>query len=39
MSGDVTKHVTLLGEINRIIDQFSLMEVSQVEQVTASDYH
>jgi len=35
MSGDVTKHVTLLGEINRIIDQFSLMEVSQVEQELA----
>ena len=35
LSGDVTKHVTLLGEINRLIDQLSLMEVSQVEQELA----
>jgi len=30
LSGDVSKHVTLLGEINRIVDKESLMEVSQV---------
>ena len=35
LSGDVTKHVTLLGEINRLVDQLSLMEVSQVEQELA----
>jgi len=31
----VTKHVTLLGEINRIIDAQSLMECSEVEQELA----
>lgn len=35
MSGDVTKHVTLLGEINRLVDQESLMESSQLEQELA----
>lgn len=35
LSGDVTKHVTLLGEINRLVDKHSLMEVSQVEQELA----
>jgi len=35
LSGDVTKHVTLLGEINRIIDAHSLMECSEVEQELA----
>ena len=35
LSGDVTKHVTLLGEINRLVDHHSLMEVSQVEQELA----
>ena len=35
LSGDVTKHVTLLGEINRLVDALSLMEVSQVEQELA----
>ena len=27
LSGDVSKHVTLLGEINRLVDQGALMEV------------
>lgn len=31
LSGDVSKHVTLLGEINRIVDKECLMEVSQVD--------
>jgi len=35
MSGDVTKHVTLMGEINRLVDKMSLMECSQVEQELA----
>merc|ERR1719482_1015169 len=35
LSGDVTKHVTLLGEINRLVDKHSLMEVSQLEQELA----
>ena len=35
LSGDVTKHVTLLGEINRLVDHHNLMEVSQVEQELA----
>jgi len=35
MSGDVTKHVTLLGEINKIIDERDLMTISQVEQELA----
>ena len=30
LSGDVTKHVTLLGEINRLVDLHCLMECSQV---------
>lgn len=28
LSGDVSKHVTLLGEINRIVEKESLMEAS-----------
>uniref|UniRef100_A0A7S0LML6 Vacuolar protein sorting-associated protein 45 n=1 Tax=Coccolithus braarudii TaxID=221442 RepID=A0A7S0LML6_9EUKA len=35
LSGDVSKHVTLLGEINRLVDVGQLMEVSQVEQELA----
>lgn len=35
LSGDVTKHVTLLGEINRLVDARSLMECSVVEQELA----
>mmetsp|Transcript_15805 Transcript_15805/g.40727 ORF Transcript_15805/g.40727 Transcript_15805/m.40727 type:complete len:628 (-) Transcript_15805:297-2180(-) len=35
MSHNVSTHVTLLGEINRLVDQYSLMEVSQVEQELA----
>ncbi len=32
-SGNVSKHVTLMGEMGRIIDERRLMQVSQVEQV------
>ena len=32
-SGNVSKHVTLLGELSRLIDERHLMQVSQVEQV------
>ncbi|EOD40431.1 Vps45, SM superfamily protein [Emiliania huxleyi CCMP1516] len=35
LSGDVSKHVTLLGEINRLVESQQLMEVSQVEQELA----
>jgi len=35
LSGDVSKHVTLLGEINRLVEVGCLMEVSQVEQELA----
>ena len=32
-SGNVSKHVTLMGELSRLIDERHLMQVSQVEQV------
>lgn len=31
-SGNVSKHVTLMGELSRLIDERHLMQVSQVEQ-------
>jgi len=31
-SGNVSKHVTLMGEMSRLIDERHLMQVSQVEQ-------
>jgi hypothetical protein len=31
-SGNVSKHVTLMGEMSRVIDERHLMQVSQVEQ-------
>ena len=31
-SGNVSKHVTLMGEMSRLIDERHLMKVSQVEQ-------
>ena len=34
-SGNVSKHVTLMGELSRLIDERHLMQVSQVEQVTS----
>ena len=33
-SGNVSKHVTLMGELSRLIDERHLMQVSQVEQVS-----
>lgn len=35
MSGTVTKHVTLLGELSRLVTQFNLLEVSEAEQQLA----
>ena len=32
MSGTVTKHVTLLGELSRCVTEYSLLEVSELEQ-------
>jgi vacuolar protein sorting-associated protein 45 len=32
MSGTVTKHVTLLGELSRLVTEYSLLEVSELEQ-------
>lgn len=32
-SGNVSKHVTIMGELGRLIDERHLMQVSQVEQV------
>jgi vacuolar protein sorting-associated protein 45 len=34
-SGNVSKHVTLMGEMGRIIDERHLLQVSQVEQASA----
>ncbi|KAF9161151.1 vacuolar protein sorting-associated protein 45 [Actinomortierella ambigua] len=40
LSGNVSKHVTLVGELSRIIDQSNLLEVSELEQSFAcSDSH
>ena len=33
-SGNVSKHVTLMGEMGRLIEERHLLQVSQVEQVT-----
>ena len=35
MSGTVTKHVTLLGELSRLVSHHSLLEVSELEQELA----
>lgn len=32
MSGTVTKHVTLVGELSRLVTQHNLLEVSEAEQ-------
>lgn len=32
MSGTVTKHVTLVGELSRLVTQYNLLEVSEAEQ-------
>ncbi len=40
LSGNVTKHVTLVGELSRIVEKESLLEVSELEQSLAcSDNH
>lgn len=40
LSGNVSKHVTLLGELSRIVDAQSLLEVSELEQSLAcNDSH
>ncbi len=35
MSGHVSKHVTLVGELSRLVTNLNLMEVSEVEQQLA----
>ena len=35
MSGHVTKHVTLVGELSRLVANHNIMEVSEVEQQLA----
>lgn len=40
LSGNVTKHVTLVGELSRIVNKESLLEISELEQSLAcSDNH
>ena len=36
-SGNVSKHVTIMGELGRLIDERHLMQVSQVEQVCCNN--
>lgn len=36
-SGNVSKHVTIMGELGRLIDERHLMQVSQVEQVRCNN--
>jgi len=36
LSGNVTKHVTLVGELSRIVDQRKLLKVSELEQSLAN---
>ncbi|GCC43486.1 hypothetical protein chiPu_0027509, partial [Chiloscyllium punctatum] len=35
MSGTVSKHVTVVGELSRLVSEHQLMEVSEVEQELA----
>ena len=35
MSGTVSKHVTLIGELSRLVSQYNLFEVSEAEQELA----
>ncbi|TPX37090.1 hypothetical protein SmJEL517_g00924 [Synchytrium microbalum] len=35
LSGNVTKHVTLVGELSRLVDRYSLLEVGELEQSLA----
>jgi len=40
LSGNVSKHVTLVGELSRLVDQGNVLEVSELEQSLAcSDSH
>ncbi|KAI8803403.1 Sec1-like protein [Cladochytrium replicatum] len=40
LSGNVTKHVTLVGELSRLVDKQSLLEVSELEQnLAVADNH
>lgn len=36
LSGNVSKHVTLLGELSRVVEEEKLLEVSEIEQSLAS---
>ena len=36
MSGTVTKHVTLVSELSKLVNAANLMEVSETEQLIAS---
>jgi vacuolar protein sorting-associated protein 45 len=36
LGGNVTKHVTLVGELSRIVERDGLLEVSEVEQSLSS---
>ena len=36
MSGTVSKHVTIVGELSRLVTEKSLLDVSEVEQDLAS---
>jgi vacuolar protein sorting-associated protein 45 len=38
LSGNVTKHVTLLGELSKLVDQRSLMDLSEIEQELANNH-
>ena len=35
LSGNVTKHVTLVGELSRLVDRYNLLEVGELEQSLA----
>lgn len=35
MSGTVAKHVTLIGELSRLVSQYNLLEISECEQEMA----
>lgn len=40
LSGNVSKHVTLVGELSRLVDQGNMLEVSELEQSLAcTDSH
>jgi len=38
LSGNVTKHVTLMGELSRLVDERQLLKVSEVEQELANNH-